>query len=761
MERPLDLREYRLLLGLTIAMAFCPAMAMRWADWVPGLWVLQALSILSVLTGFFLAISRFSSWTAFLASLVYGLFAIGLFSGMLLPSALPWHERIPQLVYRQAEWLIKAANVIIDPDAADTSRDGLIFIMQTGFILWLLGFTAAWYTFRRLRIWRALLPSALLLLITEVNYYGQEPLGMVLVVFMVIALLYIVGTHYAWREGDWMQSRVVFSKGTYLDFLQVGFLIVVVALPFAWMAPNVSAGGAFQEAVQPLDRGWERIQDGWTQLFASLKSYGGEYSDPYGNVLALGGPRRITPSAIMDVRSNQGRYWRAKVYDTYTGDGWASTAETRVVVSPDDPLEFPTYRQTIEITATFTSYLPDSGLIYFPHQPAGTDRQARFTVFDLERGSYDVVSSLSRYVIYEGKSYDSWGTMSVALDMALTRAGTNYPEWVEERYLQLPSEVSPKVVELASAVAAPFDTPYEKADALTDWLRTNIEYNEGVEAPPVDVDPLEYLLFETKQGYCNYFASALAVMLRTQGIPARVAAGYARGTWQEELGVYRVYSTDAHVWTEVFFPGFGWVEFEATSGQPAILRTTTQDGDYDPNTTETDENLPEEGPEILDEDQMLRDMLEGEDTGAGSLDDPLISNLGLIIGGVVLGLILLGGVVFLVIDRSRIQGLSAVAQVYDRMSSLARWLDVHLRPTQTPYERAKVLVAAAPDAAAPIDVVTDLYVEERFGQAREGLFDERAHQAWSELWPIILRKGAARYLHRFQRDEDEKPRLES
>jgi transglutaminase-like putative cysteine protease len=749
-----EFRKDGLMLVLTLAVAVSPAVAMRWADWVPGLWVLQTISLYAVLSTFLLAKSRFSPRVAFLMNLIFGLFTLGLFCGLLLPPELPWHRKIPQIVVRQLNWLIKASNVIRDPEAADTSRDGLIFIMHTGALLWFIGSAAAWYTFRRLRIWRALLPSGLVLLITVANYYGDKPLESVLVAFVFAAILHVVSSHYLVREQDWIRSRVVFNRGTQFDFLQIGFIIVLLALPLAWYVPNASAGEELA-ADKPWDPAWERIQDGWTQLFASLKSYGGEYADPYGESLALGGPRQITPSPIMDVEAEGARYWRGTIYDTFTGDAWTNTAETTLIVPPDRPLRLTEYVQRQPISATITSYLPNSALLYFPHQPTRTDRQAKFTVFDAEGATYDIVDSRSRYVIYEGKSYKTWGSYSFASEDQLRLTEIPYPDWVAERYLQLPPTVSPRIVELATLIAAPYSTRFDKAEALTNWLRTNITYNEVVEAPPEDVDPLEYFLFETRVGYCNYYASALAVMLRSQGIPARIAAGYTRGEWLEELGVHRVYSTNSHTWVEVFFPGFGWIEFEPTTAQPRIVRRPLEPGEVqlDENDPGEEDNLYEHASSLSEEEELLRKLREQYEHGGPLESESNPTSLALIIGGVVLLLAVAAGVTIILIRRQRLVGVSVVAAIYDRMSRFGRWLGVQLLPTQTPFERAATLTAAAPEAAAPIAVVTDLYVEERFSRIDEGLFDEPANRAWDELWPALLKRSLLTALSRFQRAE--------
>jgi hypothetical protein len=99
------------------------------------------------------------------------------------------------------------------------------------------------------------------------------------------------------------------------------------------------------------------------------------------------------------------------------------------------------------------------------------------------------------------------------------------------------------------------------------------------------------------------------------------------------------------------------------------------------------------------------------------------------------------------------EDVGLVANLYDRMGRFSRWLGVKLVPTQTPFERATALAVAAPEAAAPIEVLTSLYVEERFGQVEEGQFDQRANHVWSKLWPTLLKSSFFHQLSRFQRGE--------
>ena len=158
------------LLFILIAMLMSGALAIQQADLMSGLTTLTSVAIASVFTGFVLSHTRFSDNTAHLFSLIYGLafliFIIGTSSDEL--SGLTTRETIINLFNRQAEW-------VYDAFSGDTNRDGLIFVIHTSAVFWLLGYTAAWYTFHKPRVWRVVIPTGLVLLSVVYYYYGPEP----------------------------------------------------------------------------------------------------------------------------------------------------------------------------------------------------------------------------------------------------------------------------------------------------------------------------------------------------------------------------------------------------------------------------------------------------------------------------------------------------------------------------------------------------------------------------------------------------------
>ena len=186
---------------------------------------------------------------------------------------------------------------------------------------------------------------------------------------------------------------------------------------------------------------------------------------------------------------------------------------------------------------------PQAGALPIPAAAAGPGAQP--VEFTLVRASRE---------LDHGDRYTFVSAVTEAAIEDLERAGTEYPAAIVDRFLQMPPEFSPQVAALAQSLTAGAATPYAKAKAIEAYLRT-IPYNDAIPAPPASVDPLEYFLFDLKQGYCDYYATAMAMMLRSVGVPARAVSGYAEGIYDPEAGLYFVTERDAHTWVEVFFPG--------------------------------------------------------------------------------------------------------------------------------------------------------------------------------------------------------------
>jgi protein-glutamine gamma-glutamyltransferase len=161
--------------------------------------------------------------------------------------------------------------------------------------------------------------------------------------------------------------------------------------------------------------------------------------------------------------------------------------------------------------------------------------------------------------------YEGLSILPEARPAAARTAGTNYPDDIRDTYLQLPPQLDPRIPELTRKIisSAKADNPYDQALAMEKYFRTNFTYTLNIPGNP-GKDPLAHFLFETKAGFCEYFATAMAVMLRTQGIPSREVNGFLPGEYNDVGGDYIVRASDAHSWVEAYFPGTGWLTFDPT-----------------------------------------------------------------------------------------------------------------------------------------------------------------------------------------------------
>jgi|GEM_PF-468445 transglutaminase-like putative cysteine protease len=169
--------------------------------------------------------------------------------------------------------------------------------------------------------------------------------------------------------------------------------------------------------------------------------------------------------------------------------------------------------------------------------------------------------------------YTLYSFVSQATNNELQQAGDDYPAFLTDHYLQLPSSLPDRVRDLAERITEGAETPLDKALAIENYLRTEggFEYSQDIDSPPQTSDGVDWFLFDTKTGYSDYFGSSMTVMLRAVGVPARMAAGYAPGEI-DLTGRWTIKDEDSHGWTQAYFPGHGWIDFEPTTAWPAIDR---------------------------------------------------------------------------------------------------------------------------------------------------------------------------------------------
>ncbi|MBZ5721642.1 MAG: DUF3488 and transglutaminase-like domain-containing protein [Acidobacteriia bacterium] len=210
-------------------------------------------------------------------------------------------------------------------------------------------------------------------------------------------------------------------------------------------------------------------------------------------------------------------------------------------------------------------------------EPVGTNVFFLAPTPRLLEGSYRTVSMDGGGAVYDldperpVNLYEASSVLSQPDPRDLRATSAPYPPEILRNYLQLPA-VDPRIPRLAEQITTSFSNNYDKALAIETYLRTKFGYTLQL-SRTVPRDPLAEFLFERKRGHCEYFASAMAVMLRTQRIPSRVVNGFRTGEFNDITSQYLVRASNAHSWVEVYFPGWGWVSFDPTPAGPSEMHT--------------------------------------------------------------------------------------------------------------------------------------------------------------------------------------------
>lgn len=313
-------------------------------------------------------------------------------------------------------------------------------------------------------------------------------------------------------------------------------------------------------------------------------------------------PRLLDPGnavPIMKVTSRVPSYWRATTLEYFTGDTWLNSAPYPVRL-PDGPgpRRIPPIEpeppggpmvQKFELRGTSTNYVFTGG------SPRSLTLDVSSAVNQSDSGALRTATSLHSPIDYEVTA-----VVPRVQPELLVGTPRDYPEDVRSLYLDLPMPDAatyqqareaeargeetmpwnawierPRAVEfegiyaLNEAIVGDAEDPYEATLKIERYLRAHYAYS--LEVPPSTyASPIAAFLFDTKMGYCQHFAGAMALLLRLNGIPSRVAVGFTTG---EQIGTwtYLVSSNNAHAWVEVYFAGIGWLPFDATPGRSLPL----------------------------------------------------------------------------------------------------------------------------------------------------------------------------------------------
>jgi len=284
---------------------------------------------------------------------------------------------------------------------------------------------------------------------------------------------------------------------------------------------------------------------------------------------------RLGDAPVMYVRTGAPAYWRGLVFDEYRNGAWTTTnhgyREMQPYVAPRflppaPPDNLGTFVQTFRVLRPLPGVINAAYPIQSLYAPVAALREDAYGTFHtpqpLRPGqTYSVVSFLPN--------------LTPALLRAAEPMDQEHLDSYPDNYSVYgdPGSVSARAANLAEEVTRGATTEYDKVMALTTYLQRNYRYTLDLPPVPAGKDPVDWFLFDVKTGYCEQFATAETLMLRSLGIPARLATGYATGDYDPILNQAVVREHDAHAWVEVWFPGHGWVPVDPTPGVSPLAAT--------------------------------------------------------------------------------------------------------------------------------------------------------------------------------------------
>ncbi len=646
--------------------------------------------------------------------------------------------------------------------AGGTSSDDsifLFFILALGFLL---AYTSAWLVYRTRSPWLMLLANAVVLLINLSNIDAGYVIF--LVVFLVAALLLLLRFNLYESSIRWKIQGLRCSDDLNWEFMQAGALISLGILVFSWLLPWGYTNQQIAQIWTANNNPWVQTENLWNRLFSVS---GGDIPQNHGNftsLLTLGGNPNLVNTPVFQVKTTDlSQYLMYSSYDQYDGMSHWSNSTLDTIPNKadtyfyDGALDLVAVTQTVQVVnppGEQYPYLFGASQIVSSNQAAQvvtnrTDGEAVAWLRDNGKLAAGNVYTAVSYV----SGADAQTLRTVPMPQAAPAVPSNFdgpvpPTYfnpsVLATYAQSPSNLDPRIKQLALQITAHATTMYDKMAALENYLRENYTYDAAITAPPPGVDGTSWFLFQSKRGFCNYFASAMTLMARELGIPARMVAGYTNGKLNTKTGEWVISGVDAHAWTQVYFAGYGWINFEPSATFSLFSR---------PATTSNTSPIPvnPSGASTPGKNKLHNLLPQETGSGSGSTTNGSasgINQLRLDVGIVLLVLIvlILGGLLYFRLWWRRLfRGLSLPSQVYGRVSILAGWAGMARRRSQTPREYMLALSAVAPDDIVTFERLGDIYSRERWADPNSSEHPARLGESgevpglWKSLQPLLVR----------------------
>ncbi len=720
-------------------------------QWTPGSAILTQTTLSGALLGFVLAKQRLlPQWLADIPAL-----ALGIFIAMFETASADDNGNLGQLLSSLHAWIGAAS-------AGRASNDNSIFLLFLAVLTMLLGYVSMWLIFRSRSPWLAVMANAIVLLI-NLNYATDDKV-IFLVFFLLIALVLLVRFNLVERMRVWRRRGLRFPNEIGWDFMQAGVIMAIVVMLVANFLPSGAVSAAISNTWNSPNGPWQSLQTNFNRVF---KISGGNVVTTigFGDTLALVGTVNLPNRPVFTYTTTDplSSYLISATYDTYDGHtlSFSGKSDHAYALNPGQGLLSP--ESTANTSAQEFIHLlvaPSGNDIFASGEPAGFSVPIIAYSDGIGLDSSDTVGSFAKWTAttplkagqtYQAQSYISSATIAqlqaVPFPTAQVAQQSNlYPPGLLDHYTQLPNDLvsdpQNEVFQAAKVWSQGAKDPYDAILLIVSQLQNSpFKYSTTNPDPPANEDAVQFLL-DTHSGYCTFYATALMVMARSLGLPARVAAGFVPGTYDKATAQWVAAGNDAHAWAQVYFPGYGWISFEATPSynqpvRPVASGTSSGSGtDVPPTNRKGGVNPPGKKPTSPGT-VPSSPLTTGKGHAPGS-NQPLVISLGLLVA-----ILLLLGLALVMWWRLAYRALSPIGQIFARMALLGRIAGVKPQPSQTATEYGAALAARLPGQQQAIEDITERYVVERWAPTPPEV-DASLAAHWYAVRDDLARRAARR-----------------
>ncbi len=634
-----------------------------------------------------------------------------------------------------------------------------IFFFYLTFLSFFLAYFGCWLVYRAHLPWLVAFVYCSIMLV-NLNSYTRQDLSYLLIILLGALILLIARVQLASQVIQWTQEGL-HTNQQWLGSLarrcmQIASVLTLIAILGTFLLPIANQSTSGQVFWNNLDNAWNNITNGrlsWQNPSALFQPYQPS-TNFFSDSMTISGNVHLPTGEVLSYASSNGpHYLEGFTYDQFDGHTWTTLINTidsesfraNETLKPDILRD--DYQQ---VTTTVTLVQPPENTQHYLFAPA---QPIRFDVATNVYNNGTASAWMQQSNLVTGEHYQVASLLPPS--DAQTLSGIPLPTanqafWLADNnatmlqtyYLQLPHDLSPKVLQTAQNWTQGADNTFQALKMLEAHLNDMNTFTYSLDNPPIpnNVDVVDWLL-HTRKGYCTYYASAMVVMARQLGIPARMVNGFSYGHYDAQHKIWVVDGNDAHSWVQAYLPNFGWISFDPTPGysltainQPQPTSTPVKPIPTPTRPVPTATPKPVTPPKATPMPTTGTHSTTQKHTSGASLNMSALTGLSLLVLFCSLCLFIAALVTRwwrnLYANSSRISGL------FWRLCQIASWGGIAPQRTQTPYEYSRQLAQHFPQSAPTIWNLTELFVRDRWGNKQHLPHpQEEAHaeQMWHSL----------------------------